>query len=388
MSDNIPFEIQMEIIKKVSHVKSLIRFRSVSKSWKSFIDSSEFINEYGARHTQPRSRIISLSGCPYEVRYIVDYDMKTFMVKHEYAPSVVASPLLKQYCVTKFVGACHGLLCFHSHHNICWNKKMLIIWNPFIGKSFGIALPSFYSQSRAYFWNPLFAFGVCPNTRDPTVVKILCADNMPWHVEVFTLSSGVWNVIPSGNLPRQSIQLNSYSTQVVIDRFIYWGACEKTFVNDDELIKNHMVVSFDLVTKEFKVVDLPDTLTNKFVLYVSVSKLRGSLVVSGYIKAEEARCCGVWVMERDSSFRKLFSIGASIYNILGFRENGEPIFETPKADGQQWATLDVYDPSSQQIKNLEYPGYSGKAGSFVMGSYKESLLLLDHPDLQIYCDDI
>jgi hypothetical protein len=62
---------------------------------------------------------------------------------------------------------------------------------------------------------------------------------MPWHVEVFTLSSGVWNVIPTGNLPRQTIRLANFdnSTQVVIDRFIYWGAYEETFTDDNFLKK-------------------------------------------------------------------------------------------------------------------------------------------------------
>ncbi|GJT00872.1 integrase, catalytic region, zinc finger, CCHC-type containing protein, partial [Tanacetum coccineum] len=43
----------MEIVKRVDDVSSLIRFRSVSKEWKSFIDSREFIVGYGFRHTQP-----------------------------------------------------------------------------------------------------------------------------------------------------------------------------------------------------------------------------------------------------------------------------------------------------------------------------------------------
>ncbi|KAJ0449535.1 putative F-box domain-containing protein [Helianthus annuus] len=49
MSDNVPFEIQEEIIKRLP-VKSLIRFRSVSKSWKSLIDSSNFITHYRSQH--------------------------------------------------------------------------------------------------------------------------------------------------------------------------------------------------------------------------------------------------------------------------------------------------------------------------------------------------
>ncbi|KAF5765008.1 putative F-box domain-containing protein [Helianthus annuus] len=45
MSDHIPFEIQSEIMKTLP-LKSLIRFQSVCKSWKSRIHSSDFIAHY------------------------------------------------------------------------------------------------------------------------------------------------------------------------------------------------------------------------------------------------------------------------------------------------------------------------------------------------------
>ncbi|GJZ62703.1 probable galacturonosyltransferase 7 isoform X2 [Tanacetum coccineum] len=373
MSDNIPFDIQMEIIKKVSSVKSLIQFRSVSKPWKSFIDSSEFIKGYGARHTYPHSHILSyISDALYEgeSKYIclVDDDIETFKVQQEdFAPFVV-SPLLK-YCYfwdpCGVIGACHGLLCLFG----CYQYEYtLVIWNPSIGKSFGIEIPIDDSKTL---YETSFGFGVCPVTSDPTVVKFV----LPWHVEVFTLSSGVWNVIPSGNLPRQTIRLET-STQVVIGKFIYWGASEKTNVDHGESTINHMVVSFDLVTKGFKMVNLPDAL-KKAPIPFSVSKLRGSLVVCGYFTHEAA---SLWLMENDSSFTKLFTIRAPrVDQILGFKKNGETIFKT--RDRNEAVALDVYDPCSQQIKNL---GISVAGRSFFTDSYKESLLLLDHLDSHIY----
>nr|GFB60356.1 hypothetical protein [Tanacetum cinerariifolium] len=54
-------------------------------------------------------------------------------------------------------------------------------------------------------------------------------------------------------------------------------------------------------------------------------------------------------------------------------------------EGNMITTLDVYDPCSQQIKNLGIFGELRE--SFFMGSYKESLLLLDRPDLHIYSED-
>nr|GFA84082.1 hypothetical protein [Tanacetum cinerariifolium] len=110
-SDNIPFEIQMEIIEKVSDVKSLIQFRSVSKQWKSLIDSSEFINGYSARHTQPHSRILMYQvGCLSDHKYIrlVDDDIETFNLQQQ--DQFVVSPFFKEYRVSMVVGECHGLL--------------------------------------------------------------------------------------------------------------------------------------------------------------------------------------------------------------------------------------------------------------------------------------
>ncbi|GKD02527.1 F-box domain containing protein [Tanacetum coccineum] len=46
MSDNIPFNLQLTIMNRLP-VKSLLQFRTVSKSWKYSIDCSDFVREYG-----------------------------------------------------------------------------------------------------------------------------------------------------------------------------------------------------------------------------------------------------------------------------------------------------------------------------------------------------
>ncbi|CAH1435504.1 unnamed protein product [Lactuca virosa] len=58
MSDYIPSEILVEIFKRLP-VKSVLQLRSLSKRWKSLIDSSEFIAGYGAHQTQPRSLLVT-----------------------------------------------------------------------------------------------------------------------------------------------------------------------------------------------------------------------------------------------------------------------------------------------------------------------------------------
>nr|GEZ54789.1 hypothetical protein [Tanacetum cinerariifolium] len=48
MSDNIPFDIQIDIMNRLPE-KSLLQFRVVSKQWKFSIDSFDFIRNYGCR---------------------------------------------------------------------------------------------------------------------------------------------------------------------------------------------------------------------------------------------------------------------------------------------------------------------------------------------------
>nr|GEW52277.1 mini-chromosome maintenance complex-binding protein [Tanacetum cinerariifolium] len=91
-----------------------------------------------------------------DAKYIclVDDDNKTFKVQEqEFAPFVV-SHLLKQYWVYKVVGACHGLLCLYGFHK-CYKEWVLLIWNPSIGKSFGIAASRTYNQTADYWIDPL-----------------------------------------------------------------------------------------------------------------------------------------------------------------------------------------------------------------------------------------
>lgn len=368
MSDNIPpLDIQMEIIKYVSDPKSLIQFRSVSKQWKSFIDSSEFFKGYGDRHTQPLSNILSYKDEVWHDNYIsfVDDNIEPFMVQQQQGQFVVSS-FLKKFDMRKVVGVCEGLLCLYGLHRGD-GKMIFVIWNPSIGKSVGIH--ALWLTSRHSGYALAFGFGVCPIGKDPSIVTFISSG---WEIRamVFTLSSGVWNVIPL----HQSIDDIDSTQSVVIDNLIYWGAHRMD-------PKKICVLSLDLVSKEFEVINLPDHIIDEVPLSkILVSNLRGSLAVYGFMYVDQARYCSVWVMDHNSSFRKLFKIGAPLAKILGSLKNGETIFENEDEE-EYFTTIDVYDPSSQQIKNL---GISGR--SFFMGSYTKSLLLLDQLDSHIYHD--
>ncbi|GJY56323.1 retrovirus-related pol polyprotein from transposon TNT 1-94 [Tanacetum coccineum] len=227
----------------------------------------------------------------------------------------------------------------------------------------------------------LFGFAVCPVTNEPTIVKLV----YPWKAEIFTLSSKRWTVIQCSK-PRESASLHE-GMQVVIDSCIYRVAYEKIRRQNGSFTYQYMIVSFDLDAKEFKAIDLPDTITNPFTSPIRfiISKLKGSLVV--IVPHREIK---VLKMEPNCSFTQLFTINTScITDIVGFRKNGELVVETQETPGRwvffggtgyignMYSALEVYDPCSKQITHL---GMFGRNGSFFISSYKETLLLLDHSD--------
>ncbi|KAI3725486.1 hypothetical protein L1987_65274 [Smallanthus sonchifolius] len=128
MSDNIPFEIQEDIIKRFP-AQSLVRFRSVSKAWKSLIDSSDFVAQYSVQHQHLL------------VRYHHDSDKKYLSIAYD-----DTFPQHKVYLTVprlvnggRIIGCTHGLLCVYGH---CHNSDtvMAVVWNLSIRKSVGVVV--------------------------------------------------------------------------------------------------------------------------------------------------------------------------------------------------------------------------------------------------------
>nr|XP_043632941.1 putative F-box protein At3g10240 [Erigeron canadensis] len=266
MSDFIPFEMQIEIINRLP-AKSAVKFRLVSKPWNSYIGSSEFIvaHHHQNSHRQqpprlrlwckgpPRKRHVS-PNCHvkfFEDKYVTVFDDDTF---YQQDFTLKALRITKQLTISRVIDCSHGLVCLYDFDdNILINSEVVILWNPLINKCVLLPLP-FPSDTT------FVGFGVCPVTFDPTVVKILYGDlkdSLHWKVEVFTLSSGTWKSLTSRNLPRKTVylQIHEQCCQVLIDRFIYWDACEARIVAEDAKPQDvNLIVSFDMTTHEFEMI--------------------------------------------------------------------------------------------------------------------------------------
>ncbi|GJR17632.1 hypothetical protein Tco_0966159 [Tanacetum coccineum] len=201
------------------------------------------------------------------------------------------------------VGYSRGLFCLAA------GNGMLVLWNPSIRRSVGIL-------GHVYTFD-LFGFA--------------CSE------------------------PRGLTRIDTGLQQVVIGSCIYRIGCAPICLPDGSVRVQYFILSFDLVSKQFRAVDFPDKITNTstFPSRYVLSKLKGSLFVIVPLITE----IKVWKMEPDCSLTQLFTIRANQYelsNIEGFTMNGELVVKPPTLRGWQFRY------------------------------YKETLLLLDHPDSYVY----
>ncbi|KAL4587883.1 hypothetical protein LXL04_000759 [Taraxacum kok-saghyz] len=360
MSDyEIPFHIQENIMKRLP-VKSLVQFRSVSKSWKSLIDSSEFIASHSLRRrTHPQHMLVTYvsQGDKYYICFLDDdtYPQQRFVPTFPLSPEHIFH-----------IGSSHGLfgLYYSLDHN--FTTKSVILWNPFIRKSIVVPVPN-----KSY-----VGFGVCPVTSDPKIVSVTQSWDEPrtetsYHCEVmvYTLSSGKWKTV-SDNLPTKPLEV-SRST-IVTNRFIYWRADSWT----GNSWSDNMMISFDATNEKFEMIELPDSLAHHDPKYMYVSMVRDSLAI---IQSTRENIKTVWMMEHgvERMFTKLFIIETP-HVIAGFRKSGVPILEvTDYYDPMGDYKLVAYEPHSEHNNIPEIPG---PLYALYVYSYMETLLLLGRPD--------
>lgn len=382
MSDNIPFEIQMEIVSKLS-VDALVEFRTVSKKWKSFIDNSDFVVRFGVRPKVPRCFLIMFKLGFVESKTICFVDNKFNISQNIFPfpshPNVIFNTSLRSLNLVP-IGTSHGVWCFSD------SFKFNVLWNPSLRKSVAIRIPCWSSESESD--KVAVGFGVNPHTYDPTVLRISYPvhGHGPWNVTVFRLSVQCWEKLENERLPRQSIRLKR-SSQVVLGSFIYWAASERIFHSDGvSSHKCYMLVCFDLVNLRFSVLDIPEPLRDWIPVPFYISKLGESIVIYGNIIGEQWHTFCLWKLNLDGgdkikAFKTLFNIFTPhVLKLHGFTNTGDPIFESDKPY-QMDHTLEVFQVRSQEFINL---GVEADAGSFFMSPYNESLILLTHPDCSIY----
>ncbi|KAI7986276.1 F-box/kelch-repeat protein [Camellia lanceoleosa] len=376
MSDFFPDEIMVEILQRLP-AKSLIKFRSVSKSWCSLITNPNFINTHLNHSLTSNTYKNSYDNLPL---MIVRQCVSTAHTRTEhYKLFIDSEDSFDEYKELEFpiksrrlhfffaIGSVKGLFCLHE-------QDRYFLWNPSIRKSMAMPKPTVKTSMHSR------GFGFYPRTNDYKLVRI--ADFYPTklpnqkpttHIEVYSLNAGSWKTSSTGR--------NSYPDGITIDysgRFAAYLEGAVHFAAKMKKSDDPLILSFDLCDEVFQTMMLPDGVVGPRT-EVRASVFGGLLSLLCYEDSAAYKSCSIWIMKKYGvvdSLYKQFTIDLSrgITQVLGIRNNGHILLET-KAPSD-WV-LSSYDPSSQQTKNL---GIYATSNHFVVDTYEENLILLNKPN--------
>lgn len=355
MATYLPEDVVAKILSKLPP-KSLLKFRSVSKSWLSLIGSPDFLSKnllnnslLSPTPTSQNSHLIIkrtvLSPTRKQIYSFLSYDTLDLDPCISQIPlHLPPPPPRRQTPDPRIVGSCNGLVCIARRGSI-------FLWNP--ATSALKALP----HSVEYLINVSFGFDAKSND-----LKVLRIYNRPVHeslnrevqvlrsnreAEVYSISSGCWRKLHV-DVPRNMSFNSPREVMAYIKGVCFWLRMS--------LVENiESIVAFDMTQEVFKSTPLPDAsvIGDLYGTHKCLTGLNDSLAFILFPQRQNTeKCLDIWVLSEfgvKESWTKLVTIRTFFSDLerpLGFWKNGELFMEN--AEGQ----LVLYDLFTQTVRNL------------------------------------
>ncbi|KAF8011770.1 hypothetical protein BT93_I0034 [Corymbia citriodora subsp. variegata] len=340
-SSELPPELVVEILKRLP-VRSLRRFRRVSRSWRSTIDDPDFVALH-LKHSALDASNWHLAClercCPSRTLCFLFSDESPAISKIE-VPFVVPTSCYR------FVGSCNGLICITevSGDGFC---QSMYLWNLFTRKHKMVpqSRPEQHRTSRR-----VLGFGFDTGSKDYKIVRILQYPNDHHRsgVEIYSLNTDSWR-----SLERELPPLTGSGPAVFLNGNLHW------FVSNG----NRSIVLFNVASEMFAEM----ALSKKLLRIVIVSKavvlsVLNDLLAVCTLRREAAAghlepysIVSVWVMKEygmPESWTRLvrysFKVRAEVKGFAGFTRNGELLMVTNDDDDGLFS----WNPTTGKCTNL------------------------------------
>ncbi|XP_051134216.1 F-box/kelch-repeat protein At3g23880-like [Andrographis paniculata] len=235
---NLPDEIIAEILPWLP-VKSLLKFRCVSKSWRSLISTTEFIKTHLKISTKSNvgchNRLLIGSGRPLPTNF------HTFVLnpRIDDERNSLSDTLVLDYnsCDSiRIIGSCNGLVC------VVLDDYTIVLWNPATRKS--KKLPFSYPDTL---WS-VYGFGYAESTDDYKVMEICSVcnhlDEYETRVNVYSWRRNSWRDMEWSGGAAVAAENNP---GVFVNGAIHWLTCSDHWG----------LIVFDVATGACSSVELP-----------------------------------------------------------------------------------------------------------------------------------
>ncbi|KAH7568328.1 hypothetical protein JRO89_XS07G0276300 [Xanthoceras sorbifolium] len=317
----IPLDLIVEILCQLP-VKSLLRFRCLSKEFRSMIDDPNFIRRHhnACLETNSNRRIIAQSNEGFTL-FSLDVDSADNAVAAAKLPDI---PIQNWWYGFTIIGSCHGLLALSTHDR--QGHVTAVLWNISTNKL--RILPRIHGDS-VYFCG-CFGFGYDVASDDYKLVRIFGNQSFT-KVIVYSLRANSWRWIE--DLPDYySFYPFHQDSGTLVAGTLNWMEPIKNRESTD------LIISFNLKSEKFSKLSVPGrTTTNVGEWDKTVNVLGGCLCLSRNHHSE--KFFDIWVMKeygmRDN-WTKLFSFSylsikfeihrLRIVRSLIYSKTGEKVF--------------------------------------------------------------
>ena len=277
----LPLELIAEVLSFLP-VKSLLRLKWVSKSWKTLISDPIFVKLHLHRSSRKRHIALVEHGMSY-------HNVLTFPLNHllKNPPMTIARHpyyRLSYKDCTRIVGSCNGLVCLVGDSDSeKFVRTWFRIWNPATG-IISEKLGSFKQPHNGVYCRLRFTFGYDNSTGTYKVVR-LCSS----EVKVFSLSNNIWRKISSFPPFDHAVTLGfSKNEGMYLSGTVNWFAIRNKAIynsyNKDITVEQFMIISLDLGTETYKQFQTPCGVDEVPDVEPTISVLMDCLCFSHYIK--------------------------------------------------------------------------------------------------------
>ncbi|CAH1426647.1 unnamed protein product [Lactuca virosa] len=320
MSNYLCEELIVEIFIRLPP-KSLLRFRSLSKSWCSIISSPEFIHTHTFQSPQ---KFLIVHEVFREEKYFYTLhseDQLPLCPRRGYIgiPPVefpyrfhshINRPYKRMFPYTRsfhIVGSCNGIVCIFDIH-----KNIISLWNPSVRRNVTLQGPS-----NCLNWVTA-GFGFDTITNDYKIVRI-CRPKSGECVRsshVYTMKIGTWCAIASPTPLFRDV----LSKACFVNGVLHWMVECYVFELDD--VDRRYILTFDLNTHVFGMIALPEP----------SCKIQGLSAIQGYLAVISTKHDNAWILVwRDASWSvfhksKINLLKGGLMRVLLPTNNGDLLF--------------------------------------------------------------
>ena len=287
-SERLPHDVVFDILSRLT-VKSLMRFRWVSKSWNSIITDPIFITKHLNLNKAKSLSNNDNNGYLLYSHYDEDgpgpsrKDLGTTICNSDRTFTEISRFQIPFLCVD-IVGFCNGMFCLNGYYE----DYVFYLWNPSI-KMFKSISPLLNKSDKER--TCCLGFAYHSQNNDYKILRIVEKSALSTEAQVYTLSTDSWR--------RFAISFGSDHNIGSID-YIYGIPC--LFFNGAlhalAFTKDHSYsLCFDVNDETFQMIILPEHDCNFYGGKFSLAVFKGSLAMIGFSSEYlDIDICYIWVM--------------------------------------------------------------------------------------------